>query len=183
MVEGEGNGQHGARHDLAATHHGLLAASRHAEDGHFRVVDDGNGARAAEGADIGHGEGAAAKVVESRLALANASGEGGQLAGQVHHGLLVHVADHRHDQSPLGGHGDAQVAVALEDELPRPRIQARVELRILLEGQGRRLQEEAREGQHDAPLLRRLEAPRDDGVEIGDVGLVEVGHVGNQGGR
>ena len=69
------------------------------------------------------------------------------------------------------------MAVALDDQLARRGVQARVELWVLRQGQRGRLEQKAREGQRDAALLGRLEAPRHHGVEIGDVGLVEVRHV------
>src|SRR5262252_10353415 len=72
------------------------------------------------------------------------------------------------------------MAVALEDQLPRPRVEARVELWMLAKRQRRRFQQEARQGERDAVLLGRLEASRHHGVEVGDVGLVEVRDVGNE---
>src|SRR5215831_13298695 len=181
VIEGEAQRKHGARHNLAAADHRLFPPPRHPENGHLRVVDDGNRPCAHKGADVRDGEAAPAQVVQGGLAVAHPLGERGQLAGQLHHGLLVHVANHRNDQAAFGGHRDAEMAVALENQLARPRIETRVELGTLAKRQRRRLEEEAREGEGDAVLLRRLEAPRHHGVEVGHVGLVEVRDVRDKG--
>ena len=62
--------------------------ARHAEDGDLRVVDDRDGAGAAEGADVGDRERAATQVVQRGLALAHALGQGPQLALHVQQRLL-----------------------------------------------------------------------------------------------
>src|SRR5205823_5693471 len=55
--------------------------------------------------------------------------------------------------------------------------------RVLVERQGRRLQEEARQRERDAALPRRLDVAADDRVELGDVRPVEVRHVRDERGR
>ena len=112
-------------------------------------------------------------------ATALALGEGGELAGHGEQGLFVHVADDRHDEAALRRHRDAEMMVALEDQLAGCGVEARVELRVRGEGDRRRLQEEAGERERDAARAGRLEIVPDERVEIGDVGAVEVGHVGN----
>ena len=62
---------------------GSSRAARHAEDGDLRIVDDRDGAGAAERADVGDREGAAAQIVQGRLALAHALGERAQLAREL----------------------------------------------------------------------------------------------------
>jgi len=93
------------------------------------------------------------------------------------------VADHRDDQAALGRHRDAEMAVPLEDELARRRIEAGVELRLLLEREGGRLQKEAGQGEREAPLPRGLHVATDDRVELGDVGAIEVCDVRDERGR
>jgi hypothetical protein len=100
-----------------------------------------------------------------------------ELARDLEQRLFVHVAQHRHDQPALGGHGDAEVHVALDDELPGRRVERGVERRMVAERQRGRFQEEGRERQRDAARSGLVEAPRDDRIELGDVGTVEVGDV------
>ena len=73
--------------------------------------------------------------------------------------------------------------VALDDELARGRIEARVELRVLLQGERGGLEEKARQGEREAAFPRRLDVAPDDRVELGDVGAIEVRHMGNERGR
>src|SRR4029453_10264764 len=112
--------------DPAAPPHRLLTRARDPEDGHLRVIDDRDRAGPAERADIGDGEGPAAQILERGLALANALRERGQLALQLDERLLVDVTDDRNDQAALGRHRDAEMAVALDDELARGRVETGV---------------------------------------------------------
>src|SRR5206468_163306 len=137
-------------------------------------------ARAAERPDVGEREGPAAQVLERGLALTHALGQGGELTLELGQGLPVHVANHRNDQPTIRRHRDAEVVVALEDQLPSRRVEARVELRVLEERLGRGLQEEARQREREAALPRRLDVAADDRVELGDVGSVEVRYVGDE---
>src|SRR5207244_2328855 len=136
MVERERDRQERARHDSALVYDALFAGPGDAEDRHLGVVDDRNRAGATERADVGDRERPPAQVVERRLARADALRERRQLALQLDERLSIDVADHRDDQAALGRHRDAEMAVPLEDELARRRIEAGVELRVLLEREG-----------------------------------------------
>src|SRR5262245_29745703 len=63
MIEGDGEGQEQARHDLAVADDGLQPGTGHSQNGDFRVIDDRDGARATEGAEVGDGERASAEIV------------------------------------------------------------------------------------------------------------------------
>ena len=69
MVEGEAEVQLIADDDLAVDHHRRLDHGAHAENGHLRLVDDRRADDAAEGAEVGNGEGAALDVRARQLAL------------------------------------------------------------------------------------------------------------------
>ena len=88
-------------------------------------------------------------------------------------GLLVGVADHRQHEAVGGVDGDAEVAVRVQHDLPGGDVDARVEHRVLDEGERRRLDEERRQRhRHAAACGDRLEllAQRE---QVGDVDLVE----------
>src|SRR6266850_2135332 len=155
VVEREGDRQQPARHDPAIPYDRLLARARDAEDGHLGVVDDRDRAGSAERAEIGDGEGPSAQVLERGLARANALRERRQLALQLDEGLLVDVADDRNDQAALGRHRHAEMAVALDDQLARRRVETGVECRVLPERERGRLQEKARQRQDEAALALR----------------------------
>src|SRR2546425_830817 len=179
VVERQRQRQQQPRLDPALAYDGLLPGAGDAEDRDLRIVDDRDGAGAAEGADVGDREGATAQVVERRLALAHALGQRAQLARHVEHRLLVDVAQHGHDQTALGGDGDAEVDVALDDQLPGGGVEGRVERRVLAERLRGRLQEKSRQRQGHAARLHRLEIALDDRVELRDVRAVEVRDVGD----
>ena len=97
--------------------------------------------------------------------------------GQLGDALLVHVADHRHQQAALGVHGDADVVIVLEDRAGCWPVSRRgVEVRELLQRHGDGLQ---REGRHRQlrPLAVLGLAER---FQVGDVGQVVLGDVRDQ---
>src|SRR5205814_3081355 len=177
MVERERERGQPPRHDASLAHDGLLPRARDAEDRHLGVVDDRDRAGPAEGPDVGDGEGPAAEVLERGLAVAHALREGGERALERGQRLRVDGPDHGNDQAALGGHGDAEVAVGLHDQLARGGVEARVELGVVPERERRRLEEEAGQREGEAALARRLDVAPNDGVELGDVGAIEVRHV------
>src|SRR2546422_4034140 len=64
VVERQRQRQQQPRLDPALAYDGLLPGAGDAEDRDLRIVDDRDGAGAAEGADVGDREGATAQVVE-----------------------------------------------------------------------------------------------------------------------
>ena len=72
-------------------------------------------------------------LVERQLARLRLLGDLLQLRRELHDVLLVHVADHRHEQAGLGVDRDADVDVLLEDDLFVRNVDGRIELREYLE--------------------------------------------------
>ena len=68
---------------------GSLHDSADAEDGDFRVIDDRAGEQAAEIADRGDGEGAAAQVLQLGLAQAGVGCQAFDLAGNLEQVFVV----------------------------------------------------------------------------------------------
>ena len=77
---------------------------------------------------------AAAHVVERELAVARLLGELVDLDGDLADVFLVRVANHRHEQTPVGVHRHADVHVFLVDDFAALHVQRGVELRELLHG-------------------------------------------------
>ena len=111
-------------------------------------------------------------VAGHQLAVARLARQLGQLARDLEQPLLVGVLDHRHDQ-PAGRVGrEADVVVALQDQVLA--VERRVEVRERLQRRHRRDDQERHHRDLD-PVARvlvvELLAPR---LELGDVGLVVV---------
>src|SRR5919108_4928574 len=87
VVERERHRQQQAWLDPSVAHDGLLAGPGNAENRDLRVVDDRDGAGAAERTDVGDRERPAAQVVERGLAVAHALGKRPELARDLHHRL------------------------------------------------------------------------------------------------
>src|SRR5262249_43834380 len=118
VIESPGQVHHLAHHDGAGVvDHGALAHAVHAHDGYLGVVDDGRGEEPALRPQRGDGEGAAADVGLGQAAAAGGVGEPHDLPADLRHGEAVGVAHHRHHQPLVGGHGDADVVLAAQDQL------------------------------------------------------------------
>ena len=70
--------------------------------------------------------------------------EAAELGGDVEDGALVGVADHRQHETVGRVDGDADVAVRVQDDLPRGDVDAGVEHRVFDESEGGGLDEEGR---------------------------------------
>src|SRR5947208_3272467 len=79
-----------------------------------------------------------------------------------------------HDGRGEAGAGDAEMDVALDDELSGRRVERSVERRMLGERERGRLQQEGRERERHAARLRALEIALDDCVQLGDVRAIEM---------
>ncbi len=143
------------------------------------MVDDGGEGGAAQGSDVGDGEGAAGHVLPVDLAVADPLGRLLQLLAQLDNVLAVHVPDHGDDEAPFGVHGHADVVVALEDDLPGRHVEAGVEAGLGLEGGHRRLHGEDGNGQGAPLVLDLLPVLLPERLQVGDVGLVLMGDVGD----
>ena len=64
----------------------------------------------------------------------------------LEHGLAIDVAQHRHDEAALGGDRHAEVVVALENQLARAGVEARVEVGMAPQREGHRLEQERGRG-------------------------------------
>ena len=179
MIVGHGDGHHQARFDFSFTHDGLHHAAAEAENRHFGAVDDGREMRAADGALVRNGEGAAAHVVEANLPVARLGGEFHHVLRELQEVFLVHVADDRHEQARFGVHGETEVNVFLEHDLVREFVEAGVERGMLLQRVRHGLQHERRDGELRAFLFvfGRKFLPQI--VQRGDIHFVELRDFGN----
>ncbi len=110
--------------------------------------------------------------------VAGPLGRIGDLYRQLDDALVLNVADHGHQQSPGGVHGHADMDIILVDHLFVGRIDAGVEARVALKGDGADFHQHRGEGQLAAFLLRLPAVPVEKRLHITDVGLVELGHLG-----
>ena len=177
MVVGQRQRRHQPRAKPDFAENGHHAGPRHAQNRHFRRVDDGRERGAADAAKARDRERAALHLVRRQLAVSGLAGqllEGPRQAGDVE---PVGVADHRHQQSAFGVCGEPKVHEFLQRQRRAALGQRRVHRRELLQAQhggarheGQQRQAHAVGGQFG---LQRL-APC---LDVGDVGLVVLGHV------
>src|SRR6266566_2450539 len=145
VVEGDGDRADPAGDDLTVADDRPLGDAANAEDPDLGVVDDRRRQQAAELPCARDGEGRAAELLGLELAVARRLREAGDLVRELVGGVLVAVADDRHDQALLGLHGDAEVVAVEVDDLVA--LEPRVQLGYFLQPLGHGL-----ERQRDEPL-------------------------------
>ena len=117
----------------------------------MRRIDDRRRQHRAEHAAVGDGERAAGELLDGELAFLRALAEIGDLLLDLGDRHLVGVAQDRHHEAARAAHRDADVEVAVIDDVVA--VDRRVDDRIFLERMHRRLDEEAHEAELDAVLL------------------------------
>jgi hypothetical protein len=123
----------------------------HAEDRRLRRVDDRRRQHRAEGAAVGNREGAAGQVFQRQLAVLGLLAELGDLLFDLGQAHLVGVAQDRHDQAARAADGDADVEVAVIDDVVA--IHRGIDHRVFLQRGNGGLDEEGHEAELDAVLL------------------------------
>ena len=177
MVVAHGEVVHGAHHDLAVFDHGAVFGGVHAQDGALRRVDDGGGHHGAEGAAVADGEGAAGHLFHTQLALRGFLAVIGDLLLDLGKAHLISVAQNGHHQAARRTDGDADVKVAVVDDVVA--IHRRVEHREFFQRMHRRFDKEAHEAELDAMLfLKTLLEALAHFHDRGHVDLVEGGEDG-----
>lgn len=111
------------RHDLLPYHSPVIRKSRHdplpaeAEDGDLVLArDDGAQVRAADAADVGHGDGAAGEVRGRELGREREGAQAGDLRGDVEDRQALHVLDVGDDEALRGVHRHTDVVGGAEDQ-------------------------------------------------------------------
>ena len=162
---------------------GLLAHRAEAEDRGLARVDDRRTGVDPEDTDVGDREGAAAHLGGLRLAVARRRRELVEGTGQLEQREPLGVLQVGYDEPARSRRGDAEVDVALEDDLLGPLVPERVDLRRTAH------REHAGPGQHQqrrdldvAELAAGLE-PLDELHRPGDVDGDPLGHVRGGEGR
>ena len=100
------------------------------------------------------------------------------LAGQVEEREAVGAADHRHQQPLVGGGGDADVPVLLDDDLAGRLVERGVELGVGLQRRHHRLDHEGQEGELHPLGLGAGRQPVLEADQLGHVALLHEGEVG-----
>src|SRR5215471_12578438 len=117
VVEGQREIASGADRDGFVHHHRLLHDAPYAENRHLRLINYGRGEEAAEAAEIGDGESSALDLVWLQMAGAGARGQVCDVTLQTDDILLVGIADHRYDQAVVQRYCDADVDVAVINDI------------------------------------------------------------------
>ena len=125
-------------------------------------------------------ENAALHVAGLELAVARELGDVAELLRDVEHALAVGVAHHRDDEAARRVDRDADVVVLLDDQALARLVERGVELGVLLQRGDAGLDHEGEHRQLEALLLRLDGLRLAEGLEVGDVRLVELGDVRNR---
>jgi hypothetical protein len=142
---------HRADDDLPVLDHRPVLGRMHAEDRRLRRVDDRCRQHRAEHAAVGDRERAAGELLDRELAVLRALAEVGDLLLDLGERRLVGVAQDRHDEPPRAADRDADVVVAVVDDVVA--VDRRVDQRELAQRVHGGLDEEAHEAELDAELL------------------------------
>ncbi|MNM68848.1 hypothetical protein D3C81_804160 [compost metagenome] len=126
----------------------------HAQDGRLWRVDDRGRQHGAEGAAVRDREGTARQVVQGQLAFFGFRAEFTDFFLDVGDRQLVRVADDRHDQAAWRTDSDADVEVAVVNDVVA--VNGSVDDRVLFQGGDSGLDEEGHEAQLDAVLFLEL---------------------------
>ena len=111
------------------------------------------------------------------LARPGAGGERLDLRGELVEALLVHVPDHGDEEAQIGVHRDPDVEILLQDQPLAVARQRGIDLGVSLQGHDGGLEQEGQEGELDVLLRGLLALGLAECLELGDVGLVELGDV------
>jgi hypothetical protein len=151
----------------------------HSEDRRLRRIDDGGGQHRAEHAAVADGVGAARQLLDGELAVLRALAEFRDLFLDVRNRHLVGVAQDGHDQAARAADRDADVVVAVVDDVAA--VDRRVDQRELLQRVHGGLHEEAHEAELHAVFLLEailvLVAQVDDRLHVDFVDVVRIAAV------
>ena len=104
-----------------------------AEDRRVGMVNHGREVAGTHAAEIGHGEAAAAEILQAQVAGTGAFGDVSQLDRDLDDVFLVHITNHRHDQSSRSVDGDAEMDIMFEHQLIRFGVDGAVHMRMSLQ--------------------------------------------------
>jgi len=125
-----------------------------AEDGGLRRIDDRRRHHRAEHAAVGNREGAAGEFLDRELAVLGLDAEFGDFGFDFGDGEQLGVAQNRHHQTARAADGDADVDVAVVDDVVA--VDGGVQYRVTLERRHGGLDEEAHEAETHAVRFLEL---------------------------
>src|ERR671910_64431 len=170
VVEGNLQVHHAAHGDGVVYDDGTLDDRFRGEDRRLRVIDNGRGDHASQGARVVDGEGAARDVFGAEVSSAGAPHEVVDLAGEPEDVQLVGVGDHGYDEGVFEVDGHADVYALSQDYAVS--VPDRVEDGILFEALDDRLYYEGQVGElHALTLCECLFLPLAQGDEPAHVHL------------
>ncbi|ABX22687.1 hypothetical protein SARI_02840 [Salmonella enterica subsp. arizonae serovar 62:z4,z23:-] len=179
MVEGERDRHHQTRHKLFTIPHRFHRRLGHAEDSHFRRVDNRREVGSSQAADTGDSEATALHFASGKLTITRFFGDGSQFARQLSHTLLIHVFKDWNHQTIWRINRHADVDVFLQRQALTIFGQRAIEARHLLKRSGNRFHDEDNRGVFHIQfaLLSFGVLLFTERFQIGDIGFVEVRNV------
>ena len=142
---------HRPHHDLPILDHRAVLGCVHPENGRLRRIDDRRREHGAEHAAVRNRVGASGQLFDGELAVLRALAEVGDRLFDFGDRHQVRVAENGHDQAAWASHGDADVEIAVVDDVGA--VDRRVDRRKFLQGVDRGLDEKPHEPELDAVLF------------------------------
>ena len=143
------------------------------------MIHDGRKTRAANAAKIGDGECTAFHFLGSKFLVAGFLGEMGEFGGKFDDVLLIHVVNHRYEQSAIGVNRDTDVDVLLVDDLFLRHVDAGVELWENLQRGGADFQRDSCDRHFAAGFFGLWREASSQLLEFGDISFVVLSDVRN----
>ena len=140
----------GPDHDLSVFDHRTIPRCMHPQNRRLGRVDDRGGQHRSEHAAVGYREGASGQLVDRQAPLRRPRAVVGDTPLDLGEAELIGVAQDRHHQPPRGPHRDADVEIAVVDDLGA--VHRSVDDRIFLQRRNRGLHEERHEAELHAVL-------------------------------
>ena len=177
VIIGQCDVHHGADHDLTVHRHRPVLDLVHPENPGLRRVEDRGREQRAEDAAVGDGEGAAGEIVRRDLAVASPPGQFLDPALQVGQAERVRAPDHRHHEPALGAHRDAEMHLAMVDDVGA--VDLGVDHGHIAERPDAGAAEQGHQPQiHAVPVAERFAVAPAGGQEGREIHLVERGEDG-----
>src|SRR5213082_2231141 len=179
VVEGRGE-VHGAPDGDGAAHdHRALQGAVHADDGHFRSVDDRRAGDAAQLAETGDGDGRTGQLFALRLVGARSLAHPAHLGRQIPQRERLGVVHHRHLEAVGSLRGDTQVHGPVPHDHAPLGVVVRIALWKILQHAHQRQRQERQIAQRRRTRRQRAVQMAAQGFELGDVEFLHVGEVRN----
>src|SRR5208337_790071 len=154
VIVREGEVGHGSDGDSIVAHHRAFLDSAHTQDGHLRLVDDGQAEKTSETPRIGDGESPSLYILDAQALVSSPLRKILNRLRDAQEVLFIRPLDDRHDKPCLERHGNPHINVPLVNEVRA--VYRGIDNRDLFDRFHRSSNEEGRVSQLEAVLALKL---------------------------